>query len=117
MPNPFLAPQKFFNMSVPFGGNDIANFGINAFWSGIALSNTQTTYYQVPFGFITQGMTITNRGTGPVNVSFDGINKHGELTSATPENQFTFHKRHQNQIFLQNQNGLSGTNTVTVTAW
>ena len=67
--------------------------------------------------FTTQGVMLTNEGTGVVEYSFNGNNLHGELDSTKVTNALTFDNRVVSKIWFRLKSGTAGPVTVSVAAW
>ena len=67
--------------------------------------------------FQTTTLMMLNEGSGIIEFSFNGINVHGELNSATQSNALSFDNRMVNRIWFRIKEGSSGPITVSVTAW
>lgn len=105
-------------MSGPYAVSDIANLGIGTYFSGISIGSTKYVDHYVPFGFVSQGFLIANRGSAIIEYSFNGVSTHGTLlASGSNEAALVFDKRHQEQIYLRAVNTLSGASIVRIEAW
>lgn len=67
--------------------------------------------------FSTQGVMMLNLGSGVVEYSCDGINVHGELSSANASAGMAFDNRVMPLVWFRVQTGSSGPIIVSVQAW
>ena len=73
--------------------------------------------YDMIIQFTTQGVFMINEGTGVVEYSFNGVDVHGELNSATVTAGLAFDVRVISKIWFRVKTGSSGPITVSVQAW
>lgn len=83
------------------------NFFANVVPDGYAFFATP----QINFGFLTQGISLLNRGSQKVEYSFDGENVHGDLLAG---DSFQFDARAESKMWLRAADGYS---TIRVEAW
>lgn len=69
---------------------------------------------QVEFGFITQGISLLNRGNFIIEYSFDGTNVHGDLNSADASYNMMFNNRLESKMWLR---AVDGYGELRVEAW
>lgn len=69
---------------------------------------------QVNFGFVSQGLTLLNRGHKTILYSFDGTYVHGDLNPNDASKGLTFDSRFEDKLWFC---GYDGYGTVRVEAW
>ena len=67
--------------------------------------------------FTTQGIMLSNEGSGVIEFSFNGHTVSGELNSATASKTLTFENRSVCKIWLRVASGSSGPINCTIQAW
>lgn len=69
---------------------------------------------QARFNFISQGISLLNRGSKIIEYSFDGTNLHGDLDPSDDSIGFTFDGRQESVVYFR---GKDGYGDVRVEAW
>lgn len=69
---------------------------------------------QVYFGFISQGISLLNRGSKIIQYSFDGETVHGDLNPDDASKGLTFDGRFEDRIWFKGDDGYG---SVRVESW